>query len=415
MKSILIITPFLPYPIRSGGEQAQFNVIETLRSIYKIAIIFPINRDNNPSDVEALSALWPEVRFYPFPLRNQYLYLPFLIQKVRKFVNRYFSPFKNNAHIKEALDHTDFLTSKRYRHYIDNAISETNPDIIQVEFIQNLNIVEFLPKDVKNVFIHHEIGFVITERKLKDVPLTNKQQQRKSHKKLLEIARLNQYDNVITVSEMDKQILSDSGVNVPVYVSPSAVNTPVKEYEGWMKYLVFLGGYNHWPNHEGVDWFLSEIVPLICWENYPQVELKIIGAGWAHTYDGTYHGLKVRPVGYVDDLAINVFGSIMIVPLLTGSGMRMKILDAAALSVPFVATSVGVEGLDFTDGESCVIGNKPIEFANALKKLMEDGKFREAIANNAHQLYLERYSLSALISKRHSIYEKILRTENDRV
>lgn len=68
MKSLLIITSFLPYPIHSGGEQAQYNMIEALRKTYHIGIVFPVNRDNRPSDIETLSFSWPDVRFFPFPL-----------------------------------------------------------------------------------------------------------------------------------------------------------------------------------------------------------------------------------------------------------------------------------------------------------------------------------------------------------
>ena len=93
MKSILIITSFLPYPIHSGGEQAQFNMIEALKGNYKIGIVFPVNRDNRPEDVKALSNIWPEVRMFPFPWWKQYTYLPFLAQKARKFINRHLSSF----------------------------------------------------------------------------------------------------------------------------------------------------------------------------------------------------------------------------------------------------------------------------------------------------------------------------------
>ena len=189
MKSILIITSFLPYPIHSGGEQAQFNMIEALRKNCKIGIIFPLNRDNRVADVEALSLLWPEVRLFPYPLISQYIHLPFLIQKARRFL------YKKLLHkvslVKDALDRTDFLTSKAYVDFINKAIAETKPDIIQVEFIQNLNIGGLLPKSLKKIFVHHEIGFVMTDRMLKNVSLTNKQQNKKKQKKRQEIARLN--------------------------------------------------------------------------------------------------------------------------------------------------------------------------------------------------------------------------------
>ena len=405
MKSILIITSFLPYPIHSGGEQAQFNMIEALRKNCKIGIIFPLNRDNRVADVEALSLLWPEVRLFPYPLISQYIHLPFLIQKARRFL------YKKLLHkvslVKDALDRTDFLTSKAYLDFINKAIAETKPDIIQVEFIQNLNIGGLLPKSLKKIFVHHEIGFVMTDRMLKNVSLTNKQQNKKKQKKRQEIARLNQYDGIITLTETDKDVLEKSGVKPPIYVSPAAVNTREKEYDGWNGLIVFVGGYYHRPNQEGMGWFLREVIPCVDWSKYPQTQLKVVGLGWPTSYEGNFNGLTVHLTGYVDDLSEHVSRTLMIVPLLTGSGMRMKILDASALSVPFVSTSVGAEGLNFSDGDTCMIADGAIDFAQALEKLMNDHSLREAIARKAHHLYKENYSLESLVERRKEIYKVV--------
>lgn len=407
MKSILIITSFLPYPIHSGGEQAQYNMIEALRKTYSIGIIFPMNRDNRAEDVEALSSLWPEVRLFPFPLISQYTHLPFLVQKAKRFLYKKSSRFHQVSLAKDVLDQTDFLTSKAYLNLINHAIAETKPDMIQVEFIQNLNIGGLLPHDIKKVFVHHEIGFVMADRMLKNVSLTHKQQHKKEQKKRQEIVRLNQYDGVLTLTETDKDVLAKSGVKPPIYVSPAAVNTREKEYDGWNGQIVFVGGYHHRPNQEGMDWFLREVTPCVEWSKYPQTQLKIVGLGWPTSYEGNFNGLNVHLTGYVDDLSEHVSRTLMIVPLLTGSGMRMKILDASALSVPFVSTSVGAEGLNFSDGDTCMIADSASEFAQALVKLMEDHHLQETIARKAHHLFKEYYSLESLVERRKEIYKVV--------
>lgn len=397
----------MPYPIRSGGEQAQYNMIEALRKDYNIGIVFPSNRDNPSKDVEATSSRWPNVRLYPFPLRCQYTHLPFFAHKAKRFFNRYLYLSKKRSIINEAIDHTDFLISQKYKRFIFSAVAEMNPDVIQVEFIQNLNIGKFLPDDIKKIFVHHEIGFVIAERLLRDVSLTSKQKKKKEQKKRLEIVRLNQYDGIITLTEKDKEVLEKAGVKPPIYVSPAAVNTKEQDYDGWNGQIVFVGGYYHRPNQEGMDWFLREVTPCVDWSKYPQTQLKIIGLDWPTSYEENFNGLTVHLAGYVDDLSEHVSHSLMIVPLLTGSGMRMKIMDAAALSVPFVSTSVGAEGLDFSDGDTCMIADSASEFAKALEKLMDDHSFRETIARKAHLLFKENYSLESLVERRKEIYKTI--------
>ena len=408
MKSILIITSFLPYPIHSGGEQAQFNMIEALKGNYTIGIVFPVNRDNRAEDIKALSDIWPEVQLFPFPWWRQYTYLPFLIQKARKFVNRHLSSFLKKSKAYDILGETDFLVSRSYLRFVRRAKEMMVADIIQVEFIQNLNIGKYLSEGIKKIFVHHEIGFVIADRALEGMSLTNRQQARKERKKRQEIARLNQYDGIVTLTETDKDVLQCAGVKRPIFVSPAAVNTKEMAYGGWNGNLVFIGGYGHHPNQEGIAWFLSEVAPLIDWSHYPQTRLKMIGLGWPLSYERDINGLRVQVLGYVDDLSEFAARGIMIVPIITGSGMRMKILDAAALSVPFVSTKVGAEGLDFADGESCMIGDDAKNFAEALVKLMSDDMLRKTMAINAHQLYQEKYSLQALVKKRETVYQTIL-------
>ena len=103
-----------------------------------------------------------------------------------------------------------------------------------------------------------------------------------------------------------------------------------------------------------------------------------------------------------------VHNSILIVPLLTGSGMRMKILDAAAIGAPFVTTSVGVEGLLFRPDESCLVGNSPMEFAQAINRLVADENLKKTLAYNAQDIFKNYYSIEALSKIRNAIYNNML-------
>jgi glycosyltransferase involved in cell wall biosynthesis len=83
---------------------------------------------------------------------------------------------------------------------------------------------------------------------------------------------------------------------------------------------------------------------------------------------------------------------IVIVPLRIGSGTRLKILEAMAMSKPVVSTSIGCEGLDVTSGENIVIADAPEDFANAVLKLMNDSQERTRIAESGRKLVEEKYS-----------------------
>ena len=84
--------------------------------------------------------------------------------------------------------------------------------------------------------------------------------------------------------------------------------------------------------------------------------------------------------------------------------MRMKILEAAAMSLPIITTTVGVEGLYFKHQESCIIADTPEEFVSAIKLLSENPELRKKIGTNACKVYSEKYSKQALAKLRDSIY-----------
>ena len=177
----------------------------------------------------------------------------------------------------------------------------------------------------------------------------------------------------------------------------------------WNKKLIYIGSHSFYPNKEGMDWFIYGIAPLINWDKYKGVSLNLIGTGWNKVYNDSPSNLKINYLGYVENLLDVASGGIMIVPLKTGSGMRMKLLDASAMSLPILSTKVGMEGLALKDGESCLLADDEQSFAEKLKKLMEDEDLQRRIAQKANDIFVENYSLKALYKIREDIYILILK------
>lgn len=174
----------------------------------------------------------------------------------------------------------------------------------------------------KKIFIHHEIRFIRNQRLLSHIKLTRKETKLFETVKQQEINDLNKYDTVVTLTDTDKNILSSNNVKSDIVVSPAAVNTAVKNYNGWNNHIVFLGGYGHKPNAEGLDWFINNVASAIDWTKYNQVELHMIGNGWPASVIQHYKESTKLPItyhGFVEDLSSVAYGAIMIVPILTGS------------------------------------------------------------------------------------------------
>ena len=397
--NITIITCVLPYPLDSGGAQAQFNMIDSLRKKHSITIIFTEDGRNRISAMHALEKVWPEVSFRPFRYLKQMCYPRFLADKAVRAFKLMFMPSSERFQVERALKPHGVYFSADFKRFINKVVAKSKPDIVQVEFFPCLPAVECLPKNVRKVFVHHEIRFVRNRRLLKDIIETEKEKKQEREVKEREIALLNRYDAVITLTDVDRLTLRDNGVNIPLYVSQAAVNAQVLPYKGWNGNIVFIGGHGHIPNKEGIDWFTSSVRPRMA----TAATFYIIGSGWPKYYENA----NTRLTGFVESLKDAAYGAIMIVPILTGSGMRMKILEAAAMGIPFVTTTVGVEGLDFKDKESCLVADTPEDFAKAVDALAADGELRRRLAENASSIFIDKYSVAALSKVREAIYYEI--------
>ncbi len=399
--NIVIISNILPWPLNSGGAQAQYNIIDNLRKVHKISFLFTHDGKNKLKYMKELQQVWPDVELIPYLYIDQLLHWRFVYDKMVRALKLFFTPNSESFQIERALKPYGVYFNNRFIRFVNNVISQRNADLVEVNFYPCLHIATYLPTNVRKIFIHHEIRFVRNERLLQPFSLSDKDKQRKASVKHQEILDLNEYDEVITLTETDKKVLLDNGVTVPVSVSPAAVNATSCDYEDWKGHLTFIGGFAHIPNQEGIEWFIKHVFHN---DSFKDIPLKIVGAGWPACYRDTNKNIEL--LGFVDDLREVVAGSIMIVPILTGSGMRMKILEAAAMSVPFITTSVGVEGLDFKHEYSCLIADTADEFALAIKRLTSDPELRRNIAINAHQTYIERYSVDALSKIRNNIYNR---------
>lgn len=410
--NITIITIVLPYPLNSGGAQAQYNIIDMLRKKHRITMIFPENGYNSLHAMKQLQQLWPEVTFRPYRFLEQIKSFKFLCSKVVRAVKLKLIPHSNTFQIERILKPYGYDLSAHFIAFLRKTIAESKPDIIQVEFYPMLDIVYSLPKDIPNVFVHHEIRFVRNKRMLSNLSIGEKDMVKYKQLKANEISALNRFDRIITLTSIDKDILIREGVTTPVTVSPAAISSDIEPYQEWNNTLTFVGGQGHVPNEEGLKWFFSQVAPLIKWDtDFPEVSFQLIGAGWCEANIDNLSTLPVHCHGFVEKLAPVVRGSIMLVPILSGSGMRMKILEGAALSLPIITTSVGVEGLDFPDKEACLIANSPKEFAQALVNLMQDRVLRKQLATQAQLIFEQKYSKKALAEKRNNVYKEM--TEND--
>jgi glycosyltransferase involved in cell wall biosynthesis len=148
--------------------------------------------------------------------------------------------------------------------------------------------------------------------------------------------------------------------------------------------MVFCGSMDSLPNVDAVEFFLSEVFPLIR-DRLPGATLMIAGRSPDVRVLKAVQGLAgVTVSGTVEDVRPYLWGAkISIVPIRIGSGTRLKIFECMAAGVPVVSTTVGAEGLSYEDGTDIVIEDDPSSFADACVRLLSEDAARRAIADNA--------------------------------
>jgi glycosyltransferase involved in cell wall biosynthesis len=200
------------------------------------------------------------------------------------------------------------------------------------------------------------------------------------------------FDLVLTASEEDRRRIEHA--NVVVY--PNAL--PLLEVPSVAEEncIVFSGNLEYHPNIEAVRWFASAIWPRLRERNHG-LTWNLVGrnpdavASVVKTGDKDLPG--VRLIGPVEDAVAAIAAArVAVVPLLSGSGTRFKILEAWAARRAVVSTTIGAEGLGAREGEQLMIADDPSRFTEAVQGLLDDRARASAIGEAGRSLYLDQFT-----------------------
>ena len=159
--------------------------------------------------------------------------------------------------------------------------------------------------------------------------------------------------------------------------------------------IVFSGNLEYHPNIEAVRWFHAEIWPRIR-ERAPDVKWTLVGCNDHAVRPLVAGDDRILLTGPVDDaVAILASADVCVVPLLSGSGTRFKILEAWAAARPVVSTSLGAEGLGAKHEQHLLIADSPAAFAEATLRLLDDPALRRRLGEAGRELYLDRFTWPA--------------------
>lgn len=161
------------------------------------------------------------------------------------------------------------------------------------------------------------------------------------------------------------------------------------------------------PNLESIAWLLEEVWPVVHRE-VPQAHLYLAGRKMPQRWlDSDIEGVTVTgevpdAMEFIADKQINV------VPLLSGSGIRVKIIEAMSAGKVVIATTVGAQGIDYTDGVDLLIADSPDDFVRQIRRCQADSDFCRSVGDAARRLISERYNCRRLTDEIIDFYNKCL-------
>ncbi len=413
---ILICCVDCPYPLNAGGNQAAFQMIDFLRSLHHITLLCMYGEEG---DVGTLRQKWPDVEIvvshihtppvkktdWKTRLRKLYHtlrgYKP-CINSIREYQNARMPLYENNF----------FSFSSLYTAHLTALMDANLFDFVQVEFAELLGLVYAIPERIRKVFVHHEIRFLRLEQEKNtlDHPAVYEEVLIKSSREQ-ELRLLSVFDAVITLDSRDKDLLASYLPGKKIYNSPFATPIPqmklLPEAPGEEEKLVFIGGENHYPNLDAVVWFLEKMWPELL-QAKPALKFYVIGNWRRETVEYFGKVPNLAFTGFVENIEPVFSGSVMIVPVRIGSGIRVKILDAIAYRIPLVTTSTGKGGLPISHGTDCIVADTEKDFVSGILQLLNDRSLQQSFTTNAWEAIHTLYTKEACGNLRNGIYEDIV-------
>jgi GT2 family glycosyltransferase/glycosyltransferase involved in cell wall biosynthesis len=360
---ILFIDYTTPREDRDAGSYAAIREIELVQSMgYKVTFL-PQNLSYFGEYTEELMRNGVEVITSPFTLSLA----SFLVHRANEFdaayITRYYVAAETVDFIREHSPKTRILLNNADLHFL---------------------------RELRTALIDND------EARLEGMRIIRQQ----------ELEMMRRVDLVLSYNEVEHAVItSHTDGQVKVMTCPWVVDlpthvTPLSERKG----LAFLGSFNHPPNVEGIKWFCRDVMPLLEGE---ELSLTIYGSGMNQDIKDLASDW-IDPLGYIEDVAdAYQRHRVFVAPLLSGAGMKGKVVSALAYGIPTVLTPTAAEGIGLRHGYDCIIARKPEEWVSAITQLCNNDDLWHAISVASRTYAASHFSFAAGKQKMKAAFEAV--------
>lgn len=388
-----MITPYMPYPLTSGGIIRTYNLLKNLSEKHEITLFAFIRKEEERKYIKDLKPFCKKITLFkrtggPWHPRNLFLsmftYYPLL-------VSIYLYREVRNAIIEE-LNNNKFDLIHAETFYVMPNIPKTDVPILLVEqTIEYLMYQNFVER-ARNPFAKLLYFDVFKIR-------------------WWEQFYWRKADALATMSVDDKAFIIDKNGRKDIAVVANGVDpdhfSETVRTKNKQPTVLFVGNFKWLPNKEAIVFLVEKVWPLIKKE-IKDAKLWIVGRDPIQ---------KIRDFAKLPDVVVDdsvedirdAFGGadVLLAPILNGKGTKYKVLEAMASLTPVVATPLGVEGIEAKNGQEVMVGETPKQLCDLTIKLLKNPGEAKKIALNARKLVEKSYSWKAISEDLDRIYQEL--------
>jgi len=396
---ILILTHRVPFPQNGGYPIVVCNTIRGLVNLGHEVSLVSLNAKRNLHETEEKDELLAKINYRVYDIDASVSLFDGLLDIFSKStynIDRYFD--------------------ENFEKLLVRTVKNIKYDIIQFEGLFVAPYVDAVRKSCtsKLVYRAHNIEHQIWERlaQQKSDPFKKFYLSLMARRiKKYELQQINKFSAIAVFTGQDKTTMLYYGAAIPMEVVPLGVDLdhyhPDFEKTEFPS-LFFLGSLDWMPNREGIEWFLHTFHNDLANEEL-RVKFYVAGNNIPEEFDDYDVMGKIFIQGEVDDgLEFMNSKSIMIVPLLSGGGMRVKIVEGMAMQKCIISTSLGAEGINYKNGVNILIANTRDEFFKAIRRCVADEDYCKAVGLNARRLVEEQHDVNKVTNNLVGLYSQLL-------
>ncbi len=391
---ILVILPRFPYPLEKGDKLRAYHQIRVLAERHEI-YLFALSHTSVTDEQKA------ELRRYCKEIRVMPLHKP----------QAALMAFKNMLTAKSL--QTGYWGSRKAEKEFLKFEARVQPDVIYAQMVRTMR---YAGKSVRPKVLDFQDALSMNmERRMAGkrglryfIPHYEFKMLRSAEYDAFDI-----FDALTIISERDSEAIPHH-LHQEIHIVRNGVDfnyyQPLEREKRTS--VVFCGNMQYKPNIEACKYLVNQVMPLV-WKHYPQATVTLAGA----TPTATVRGLasdRVRVTGWVEDLREEYAASeIFVAPMTIGSGLQNKLLEAMAMGIPCVTTSLANESLHAEAGHDVLVGNDAEELAAHIVRLLESETLRKQLAAEAQSFVKKHFTWEECGKELENILTQAITTHHD--